>query len=86
MTPKNQSPRPTFFEAALRQLRGIAPNESVVVGDTHFDIEAARRAGSPGIALLCRGKTEAELRQAGALAVYRDAANLLGRYEGLPEI
>lgn len=80
---EESKPAPDIFEAALEQLRGIAPNESVVVGDTRFDIEAANRAGSPALALLCGGKTETELRQAGALAVYRDPAHLLASYEEL---
>ncbi|HEY5035991.1 MAG TPA: HAD family hydrolase [Chthoniobacterales bacterium] len=57
--------------------------ESLVVGDTRFDMEAARAAGCPVIAVTCGGKSAEELRAAGAIAVYRDPADLLAHYDEL---
>ena len=83
---EESKPAPDIFEAALGKLKGIAPNEAMIVGDTRFDMEAARRAGSPSIGVLCGGKTEAELKQAGALAVYFEPADLPARYQELFKI
>jgi phosphoglycolate phosphatase-like HAD superfamily hydrolase len=50
-----------------------------MVGDAVWDMIAARRAGIPGIGVLSGGIAEAELREAGAIEVYADAAALLGK-------
>jgi phosphoglycolate phosphatase-like HAD superfamily hydrolase len=55
-----------------------------VVGDTPYDAEAAAKAGLKTVGFLCGGWSEAELRQAGCIAVYRDPADLLARYDGSP--
>ena len=55
----------------------------MTVGDTRFDIEAARKAGLKTIAFLCGGTSEATLRKAGAVAIYRDPADFLAHYDQL---
>jgi HAD superfamily hydrolase (TIGR01549 family) len=77
-------PAPDIFTASLEKLDGVAPDEAVAVGDTRFDVEAAAKAGLKTIALTCGGTTEAVLRAAGAIAIYRDAADLVARYDSLP--
>ena len=47
-----------------------------MVGDTPWDVEAARRSDVPTIAVLTGGFSEAELREAGAVAVFRSIAEL----------
>jgi HAD superfamily hydrolase (TIGR01549 family) len=74
-------PSPDIVEAALEEA-GVEPGEAVMIGDTPFDVEAAKRAGVRIIALTCGGWTEDELRKAGADEVYADAADLLRNYEG----
>ena len=59
-------------------------NEAVVVGDTPYDAEAAGKIKLKTVGLLCGGWSEKELRDAGCIAVYRDAADLLARYEESP--
>jgi phosphoglycolate phosphatase-like HAD superfamily hydrolase len=49
-----------------------------MVGDAVWDMIAARRAGVRGIGLLSGGIAEGELRDAGAMEIYADAADLLG--------
>lgn len=73
-------PHPDIFQAALARL-ALAPAEAVVVGDTPYDAEAAGKAGVPAVGVLCGGFPEAALRRAGCLAIYRDPADLLGRFE-----
>jgi phosphoglycolate phosphatase-like HAD superfamily hydrolase len=49
----------------------------MVVGDTRWDLEAARGARLGGIGLLTGGWSNAELAEAGAVAVYESPADLL---------
>ena len=74
---------PDIFAASLKKLGDISPAEAVTVGDTKFDVEAARRAGLGTIAFLCGGTAESVLREAGAIAIYRDPADFLAHYDAL---
>ncbi|HEU5298514.1 MAG TPA: HAD family hydrolase [bacterium] len=73
---EHAKPDPDLFLAAARRLR-VPIARSVVVGDSVWDILAARRAGALGIGLLSGGYGEAELERAGAYRVYEDPADLL---------
>lgn len=55
---------------------GGEPDSTFVVGDSRWDIEAATAAGLPCIAVETGGYSDAELRDAGAIEVYRDVAAL----------
>ena len=50
---------------------------SIVVGDSVWDLLAARRAGALGVGLLSGGYGQDELERAGAYRVYQDPADLL---------
>ncbi|MEA2647034.1 MAG: hypothetical protein QOE92_2117, partial [Chloroflexota bacterium] len=57
---------------------GLDPRRTLVVGDTWWDVEAARGAGLPCIGVLTGGGwSRAELEEVGALAVYKDVGELL---------
>lgn len=73
-------PHGDIFQAALDRLEGVAPADAIVVGDTSYDAEAAAKVGLRTIGLLCGGFSEADLRKAGCVAVYKDPADLLDRY------
>lgn len=77
-------PWPDIFQAALRTLPGVGPDEAVVIGDSPWDAKAARRAGIPMIGVLTGGFGEEALRGSGAIAVYRDLRELLERYADSP--
>lgn len=77
-------PHPDIFEAALKRLRPASADEVIVVGDTPYDAEAASKAGLRTIGVLCGGWSEADLREAGCIAVCRDPADLLAQYGQLP--
>jgi len=64
-----------FLEAAARL--GVSINDSVVVGDSVWDLLAARRARALGVGLLSGGYGQDELERAGAYRVYQDPADLL---------
>jgi len=69
-------PDPDLFLAAAKRL-GVPIGESVVVGDSVWDLLAARRARALGVGLLSGGYGEDELERAGAYRVYQDPADLL---------
>jgi HAD superfamily hydrolase (TIGR01509 family) len=73
---KRAKPDPDLFLAAADRL-GLAPENCLVVGDSVWDILAARRARSLGIGVLSGGYGREELEQAGAFRVYDDPADLL---------
>lgn len=69
-------PDPDLFLAAAERL-GVEISESFVVGDSVWDLLAARRARALGIGLLSGGYGREELERAGAYRVYQDPADLL---------
>ncbi len=81
---ERSKPHPDIFQAALAGLKGVAPAEALVVGDTPYDVEAAAKAGMRTVGLLSGGFGEEALRAAGAVAVYRDVSDLLDRYDESP--
>lgn len=80
----HSKPHADVFLAALNHLGRLAPNEAIVIGDSPFDVIAAKRIELPAIGLLCGGFGEDDLRDAGAVAVFRDPADLLEKYQRSP--
>jgi HAD superfamily hydrolase (TIGR01509 family) len=78
---KRSKPDPDIVQAALDKL-GLPPAETIMLGDTPYDIQAAGKAGVGVIALRCGGFPDADLE--GALAIYDDAADLLARFDESP--
>lgn len=78
---ESSKPDPDIVHAALGKI-GLPPEETVLIGDTRFDIEAAGKAGVKVIAFRCGGAANEEL--AGALAVYEDPEDLIERFESSP--
>ncbi len=81
---ERSKPCSDIFDAALKQLGNLAPEDVVAVGDTPYDAEAAAKANVKCIGLLCGGWTQPQLRRAGCIAIYRDPADLLARYGESP--
>jgi HAD superfamily hydrolase (TIGR01509 family) len=80
---EESKPAPDIFGLALERA-GVSPEEAVVVGDSIWDIEAAKEAGVRVAAVMTGGAfSRAELEDAGAYAVYEDCAELLEA--GFPE-
>jgi HAD superfamily hydrolase (TIGR01509 family) len=75
-------PDPDIVQAALRKSGSLAA-QSVMVGDTPYDIEAAGRAKVPSIALRCGGWWD-DTALRGATAIYDDPAELLERFDESP--
>jgi HAD superfamily hydrolase (TIGR01549 family) len=69
-------PDPDLFLSAAERL-GVDVAQSIVVGDSVWDLLAARRARALGVGLLSGGYGQDELQSAGAYRVYEDPADLL---------
>lgn len=80
---ERSKPAPDIFQAALKKLN-MHGSRAVAVGDTPYDAQAAAGAGIAAIGMLCGGFAEAELRQAGCVAVYAGPATLLACFRNSP--
>ena len=69
-------PNPDLFLAAGERLH-VPMNRCIIVGDSVWDLLAARRASALSVGLLSGGYGEDELERAGAYRVYQDPADLL---------
>lgn len=69
-------PDPDLFLTAAKTL-GVPVGQCVVVGDSVWDLLAARRARALGVGLLSGGYGQEELERAGAYRVYQDPSDLL---------
>jgi HAD superfamily hydrolase (TIGR01509 family) len=77
---KFAKPDPDLFLAAAAALR-VPIETASVVGDSVWDMLAARRARALGIGLLSGGYGTEELERAGAYRVYHDPADLLNHLD-----
>jgi HAD superfamily hydrolase (TIGR01509 family) len=74
-------PDPDIIHVALEKAC-ISPASALLLGDTPYDIEAARRAGVDTVGLLCGGWDADALN--GAIAIYEDPADILSHFTASP--
>ena len=79
----SSKPAPDIFAVALERLQ-LDPANTMVVGDTRWDIEAAAKIGLDVVTVLTGGWTRRDLTDAGAVAVYEDVAELLAELDDSP--
>jgi HAD superfamily hydrolase (TIGR01509 family) len=77
---KYAKPDPDLFLTAAARI-GVDIRDSIVVGDSVWDLLAARRAGALGIGLLSGGYGREELIYAGAFRVYEDPGDMLAHLD-----
>jgi HAD superfamily hydrolase (TIGR01549 family) len=77
---RHAKPDPDLF-LACAALLDVEPRHAMVVGDSVWDLLAARRAGALGIGLQSGGYGREELERAGAFRVYADPAEMLSRLD-----
>lgn len=73
---RRAKPDPDLFIAAASKLK-VDIESAVIVGDSIWDMLAARRARGLGVGVLSGGYGQDELERAGAIRVYEDPADLL---------
>ncbi|HEY9137495.1 MAG TPA: HAD family hydrolase [Terriglobus sp.] len=76
-------PEPDIFQAALKTL-GVDAADALALGDTPWDVEAARKAGVRTVVVQSGGWSKEELEKAGAIAVYVDVADIVRNFDASP--
>ena len=76
-------PHPDIFEVALKRLNSSF-DDTIVVGDSPYDAEAAAKIGLPTIGFLSGGFPEEWLTNAGAIKIYDGPTGLLRDYGSSP--
>ena len=76
-------PEPDLVKAALDRVDG-QPGDAVMIGDTPWDVRAARKAGVETIAVRTGGFGVDELRESGAVAVFESVAELCDGLDRTP--
>jgi HAD superfamily hydrolase (TIGR01509 family) len=79
----HSKPSADIFVAALNLLK-LPASEAVAIGDTPYDVGAAKKIDLRVIGVLCGGFSEDVLRGEGAIAIYREPADLLQHYYQSP--
>jgi HAD superfamily hydrolase (TIGR01509 family) len=77
---ESTKPAPDLVQAAMARLDSDSA-DAVMVGDTPWDVKAAAGADVPTLTVVTGGFSEAELREAGAAAVYESVAELRDRLD-----
>jgi beta-phosphoglucomutase-like phosphatase (HAD superfamily) len=78
---ENSKPAGDLFAAALKKIGSVTQAHSRVIGDTPYDVIAAKKCGVETVAVLSGGFPDAVLRSAGARQVYSDVGEILAKSE-----
>jgi phosphoglycolate phosphatase-like HAD superfamily hydrolase len=73
-------PAPDLVAVAVKKV-ARAPGDCAMLGDTPWDAQAARRASVNPLAVTSGGHREQALRAAGAIAIYRDVADVVAQLD-----
>jgi HAD superfamily hydrolase (TIGR01509 family) len=74
-------PQPDLVNAAMEK---VGADDGVMLGDTPWDVKAAKQAGVETVAVLTGGFSEQEVREAGAVAVFESVAELRANLASTP--
>ena len=80
---ERSKPHPDIFTVALEKL-SLEPAQCLALGDTPYDAESAGKAGLRTVGVTTGGWSRQELMDAGCIAVYEDAADLLKHLDESP--
>jgi HAD superfamily hydrolase (TIGR01509 family) len=78
---EESKPDPDIVQAALRKAK-LSPEAAIMLGDTPYDIEAAKRAGVETVAVLTGGWDSEALKD--AVAIYEDPDDILRHFTASP--
>jgi HAD superfamily hydrolase (TIGR01549 family) len=81
---KSSKPAPDLLQVALKKLGASPEASSVMIGDSVWDVEAAKKAGMPAIVVRSGGFGDDELREAGAIAIYDTPGDLAKALDDTP--
>ncbi len=74
-------PEPDLIKAALEK---AGTDRAVLIGDTPYDIEAAKKVDVPTVALMTGGFSEQELMDAGAVIAFKSIEELCANFDATP--
>jgi HAD superfamily hydrolase (TIGR01509 family) len=77
-------PAPDLLQVALQKLGAPSDADAVLIGDSVWDVEAAKKAGMPAIVVRSGGFGDDELRDAGAIAIHDTPADLRAALDDTP--
>jgi phosphoglycolate phosphatase-like HAD superfamily hydrolase len=77
-------PAPDLLQVALQKLGAPEDASAVLVGDSVWDVEAAKNAGMPAICVRSGGFGDDELRDAGAVGIHDTPGDLAVALDGTP--
>ena len=78
---EESKPAPDVFVAALNKLKGVEASDVIVVGDSPYDAQAANKVDLRTVGVLCGGFSEESLKESGCIAIYKDPADILEKYQ-----
>ena len=81
---ESSTPAPDLLQVALAKLGAPEDADSVLVGDSVWDVEAAKNAGMPALVVRSGGFGDDELREAGAIAIYDTPGDLRDALDDTP--
>jgi HAD superfamily hydrolase (TIGR01549 family) len=81
---EKSKPHSDVFAEVLARFQAIAFNEAIVVGDTPYDMQAAKKLRLSTVGFLSGGWSAEQLKQAGCRVIYNDPADLLESYDQSP--
>jgi HAD superfamily hydrolase (TIGR01509 family) len=81
---ESSKPAPDLLQVALKKLGAPEDADSVMVGDSVWDVEAAKNAGMPALVVRSGGFGDDELREAGAIAIYDTPGDLRDALDDTP--
>jgi len=81
---ESSKPAPDLLQVALKKLGAAEDADSVMVGDSVWDVEAAKNAGMPALVVRSGGFGDDELREAGAIAIFDTPGDLRDALDTTP--
>ncbi|WP_448625878.1 HAD family hydrolase [Geodermatophilus sp. URMC 64] len=81
---EESKPAPDLLQVALKKIGAPEDADSVMVGDSVWDVEAAKNAGMPALVVRSGGFGDDELRDAGAVDIFDTPADLTAALDHTP--
>ena len=81
---EESKPAPDLLQVALKKIGAPEDADSVMVGDSVWDVEAAKNAGMPALVVRSGGFGDDELRGAGAIDIYDTPGDLAAALDDTP--
>lgn len=81
---KSSKPAPDLLQVALMKLGAPPDASSVMIGDSVWDVEAAKKAGMPVILVRSGGFGDDEFQETGAIAIYDNPGDLAEALDDTP--